>query len=260
MALRLLPFRDYSEHEVLNLFAMDTTLTAGQANSAVNLEAGSADQSTYADAGVFVKVKNGTLNTASSDFDPIDADSTTHANFLGKTDYPHVGANYYPVNPLTLEATTATTDNCVGLTLRQTAIKDENGEKLNYYPEKKDELYAVLPGETVPVLKRGMVTLTDAAVVGDLRPGSRLILGGGTNAGKASGIASWLDVTAGSTTGVDLSQADVTRVGTVLASGYRDDAAAFAGTGAGTYTTSHVYGGVAFHKGNYVVVDLNVNG
>jgi hypothetical protein len=36
---------------------------------------------------------------------------------------------------------------------------DENMEKLLYYPVKKDEFQAVLPGETVPVVTRGFFTV-----------------------------------------------------------------------------------------------------
>ena len=241
MALRLLPFRDYSEHEVVNLFAYNATTTAGAANTAIDLS-DSTDNSTDCDAGVFVKVNAGQLNSSSTDWDPVDVDSTTHGSYLGKTDFPHVGANYYPTNNLTVTATTAVTDNCVGITLRQTAQKDENGEKLNYNPQKKDELYAVLPGETVPVLKRGIVTLTDAAVIGEPLPGRTIVLAGPAGNGQASGVVG----------------AHASGIGTILASGYRDDAAAFAGTGSASFNTTHVYGGNAFHKGNYYIVDLNV--
>lgn len=254
MALRLLPFRDYSEHEVVNLFAYNSTTTAGAANTAIDLSS-STDNSTDCDAGVFVKVNVGTLNTSSTDWDPVDVDNTTHGSYLGKTDFPHVGANYYPQNNLTVTATTAITDNCVGITMRQTAQKDENGEKLNYNPQKKDELYAVLPGETVPVLKRGIVTLTDSAIIGEPLPGRSLVLAGAAGNGQASGITSAGYQATGQGAGVELGQY---KIGTVLASGYRDDAAAFAGTGAGNFNTTHVYGGNAFHKGNYFIVDLNV--
>lgn len=259
MALRLLPFRDYSEHEVVNLFAYNSNLSASNADCAIDLSQ-TDDRSTNCDAGVFVKVNGaagGALNSSSTDWDPVDVDANNHGSYLGKTDFPHVGANYYPENSLTVTATTDVTDNCIGITLRQTAQKDENGEKLNYNPQKKDELYAVLPGETVPVLKRGLVTLTDAAVIGAPLPGRSLVLAGAAGNGQASGITPAEYAGTGTTAvlGVELGQY---KIGTVLASGYRDDAAAFAGTGAGAFNTTHVYGNTAFHKGNYFIVDLNV--
>ena len=257
MALRLLPFRDYSEHEVVNLFAYDSNLTAGNDNCAIDLSNGG-DESTNCDAGVFVKVNAGVLNAAGTDWDPVDVDTNSHGSYLGKTDFPHVGANYYPENKLTVTATTAVTDNCVGITLRQTAQKDENGEKLNYNPQKKDELYAVLPGETVPVLKRGIVTLTDSAIIGsNNNHGNSIVLAGAAGNGQASGITAAEYAGTGTTAvlGVELGQY---KIGSILAKGYRDDAAAFAGTGAASFNTTHVYGNTAFHKGDYYIVDLNV--
>ena len=54
-------------------------------------------------------------------------------------------------------------DEAIGITLRQTVAYDENGENLLRYPVKKDELQAVGPGETVPVLTRGLVLLNKDA-------------------------------------------------------------------------------------------------
>ena len=75
MALRLYPFRQYSEQDVVNLFASDTADTSPSTNG-------------NGSAGVFVKVSAGNL-----DNDPI-----TYATngYLGKTDYPFVGAAQYP--------------------------------------------------------------------------------------------------------------------------------------------------------------------
>lgn len=52
----------------------------------------------------------------------------------------------------------------MGITLRQTLTHDENGEKLLYYREKKDELHCVFPGEAVPVATDGWFTFTADAV------------------------------------------------------------------------------------------------
>ena len=51
----------------------------------------------------------------------------------------------------------------MGITLRETLAYDENGEKLLYYKQKLDEAQAVLPGQTVPVLTRGLVLLSSTA-------------------------------------------------------------------------------------------------
>lgn len=231
MALRLLPFRDYDEHEVVNLYAL-----AGQLGDFVRLD--DADKrSTGADNGVFVKIHNGSLGPAGRD--PIDVTSDSYGSYLGAKDFPHVGRNTYPANTLTVTGVATSGDSCLGVTLRQTAIYDENGEKLQYNPIKKDELYAVLPGETVPVLSRGMVTLTDAAIGGDPRPGDSLVPAADGKATKAANNEA----------------ANI--IGTVLASGFRDDAAAFAHTGNGTFKGENSYGNYGYMSGKYYVIKLD---
>ena len=135
MAIRLLPFRQYSEHEVVNLF------------SSLNANATLATAGT-ADAGVFVKVTNGNAN---------DPTEYITSDYLGKTDYPFVGRDQYPQVPLKVDAG-ASGDMILGVTLLQTALRDENDEKLLYYPQKALENQAVLSGQAVPVLTRGILT------------------------------------------------------------------------------------------------------
>ena len=152
MAIRLLPFRQYSEHEVVNLFS---SLAANDKLS----------DSGNGDAGVFVKVTNGNAN---------DPTEYITSSYLGKTDYPFVGRDQYPQVPLKVDAG-ASGDMILGVTLNQTALHDENGEKLLYYPQKALENQAVLSGQAVPVLTRGILTLdvptafnqTSDAVVGN---------------------------------------------------------------------------------------------
>ena len=143
MTLRILPFRQYDENDVVNLFA----LAPGKENdSTTESDAGDGD------AGVFVTVASGNFGK-----DPIEY---TTNSYLGKTDYPFVGRNQYP--SVTLKCTPAVADGPppLGLTLLQTAKNDENGEKLLYNPQKRAELQAVLPGQAVPILTKGIVTLT----------------------------------------------------------------------------------------------------
>jgi hypothetical protein len=68
-------------------------------------------------------------------------------------------------------------DVAVGITLRETLAYDENGEKLLYYKQKLDEAQAVLPGQTVPVLTRGLVLLDSNAVTGNPGVGVQLEVG-----------------------------------------------------------------------------------
>lgn len=149
MALRLLPFRQYVEQDVINLYSLDTDgLTAALGNPAT--DGGNA-------AGTLVEITEG-------DFDK--GIEYTSDSYLGKTDYPHIGGNGYPkVTGMQVKPHDGT-GAALGFTLRQTLTHDENGEKLLYYRQKMIELQAVLPGEVVPVLTRGVLTLSADALDG----------------------------------------------------------------------------------------------
>lgn len=155
--LRLLPFRQYNEHDVVNMFALQ---------GADVLESTTGDGK--GSNGVFVKITDGNL----------DQDVITYGSndYLGKTDYPFVGADMYPTNPLEIAAA-ASGEIPLGLTLNQTAKVDENGEKLIYNTTKKEELQAVLPGQSVPVATKGIFTLSTNGIEGG--SASAFTLGGG---------------------------------------------------------------------------------
>ena len=154
MAKRILPYRDYSEHDVVNLFALDTDgLTLADCT-----EAGSGDW----DSGVVVKVKAGTLpGDVPSKLDSASGDKLR--DYLGASfGSAHIGYNAYPSNGMTVEPADSG-DVALGITLRETLAFDENGEKMLYYKQKLDEAQGVLPGQTVPVLTRGLVLLAASA-------------------------------------------------------------------------------------------------
>ena len=170
MSLRLYPFRQYSDIDVINMFANstcdDNPFTNGNGS-----------------AGVFVKVNAGNL-----DLDPIQYTATDITNTLGKSDYPFLGAVQYPAVPLQFTAATAGVP-VLGMTLNQTLATDENGERLLYNPVKRAELQAVLTGQAVPVATRGIFTLADTAidwVDANMVVNSHLIIS--ANAGKVSGL------------------------------------------------------------------------
>jgi hypothetical protein len=188
MALRTLPFRQYNETDVINMFAMGT----GFINESVT-------DSGNGDAGVFVTVESGNLN-----IDTIVYDSA-YDTYLGKTNYPNVGVNQYPRVSLSLKPATSG-DALIGMTLRQTAKFDENGEKLLYYPQKAEELMCMLPGQSVPVVKRGVFTLAASAFAGSVVPGV------GSGIKLPSGVS-------GKVTGC--TNADANKIGSVLATGSR---------------------------------------
>lgn len=158
MAKRILPYRDYSEHDVVNMFSLSTSGVTDGFQSWT--EAGSGKW----DSGVVVKVSAGA--TLPGD---LPSGLSEHASgeelrkYLGASQTSaHIGYNAYPYNGMTVEPAGAS-DVALGITLRETLAYDENGEKLLYYKQKLDEAQAVLPGQTVPVLTRGLVLLSASA-------------------------------------------------------------------------------------------------
>lgn len=204
MANRLLPFRQYNEHDVVNLFSLDT--------SALTLTNMTHESNGAWDAGVIVTISNGNMT------EPTTVAPAQLQNYLGKTDYPFVGGNNYMEVPLKVDVADGANDTPLGVTLRQTIAYDENGEKLLYYKQKLLELQGVLPGEAVPVLTKGIITVGESGVAGAPLAGDPIYLGAGANVGKFS------------------TNAANARVGTVLAVGDRADVGTspdyFAGTGA----------------------------
>lgn len=238
MAIRLLPFRDYDEHDVVNLYRMD-----GSKGDFIDLSNAGRRSTAKGDAGVFVKVKNGNLGGNPGDtWDPIDLSTASKDSLLGKSDYPNVGRNVYPQASLTVEAvdpTVGTAQPVLGVTLRQTVERDELGENLLYNPVKKDELFGVYPGEAVPVLSKGMITLTDQAFDGAPSVGDALF---------PSPAAGTLGCVSGAAYGSIPAGANV--VGTVLASGMRDD-------NTGSLGGTNVFNNPGYQSGAYYIVKID---
>lgn len=191
MATRLEPYRDYSEHDVINLFSLEV-------GDAEDLAGWQPAESGKFDAGVIVAVSNGKLPGDLPGFsDQTSAGAnTTLRKYLGNSGQPHVGFNAYPVVETTVKpAETGTTNKAIGITLRQTLAYDENDENLLRYPLKKDELQAVLPGQAVPILTRGLVLLNSDAVVS--KTGSLVNVGTELAVGTAAGATTSNPSTAG---------------------------------------------------------------
>ena len=141
---RLLPFRQYDENDVVNFYSFEGE--TGQAGSVV-------------------KIKSANLST-----DPVEyttrADSDSFLNTLG-------GAlSLYPTVPYKVEKATDTGVGvkCLGLMLRDVRNKDENGQNLLYYPQKKEELQCVVSGEAVPVATKGIFTLNTNGLTNGVAP------------------------------------------------------------------------------------------
>lgn len=214
MGKRLLPFRQYNEHDVVNMFALNTgVLTTTQ----------SITETHSGDAGVFVKISNGNL----------DADPVTYGNnsYLGKTNYPFVGSNQYPTVSLTITPAASGDIRPLGITLWETALYDENGQKLLYYPQKAAENQVLLPGQSVPVATKGIFTITDVAYsnTANWSVGNPFVLS--AVAGKVSGVAPAYQQGAGAAV-----------IGTILATGTRGNNGATIGD---------------LYSGSYSVIKLN---
>ena len=221
MALRILPFRQYSDHDVVNLYSV----IASDVNTATT-------DSGAGDAGLFVKVADGNF-----DADPITYQTNS---YLGDTSYPFLGTTeMYPEVNLKITGA-ADEDHCIGMTLFQTAKNDENGEKLLYNPQKQEELQAMLPGQAVPIATNGIFTLSSSAFDGPLTsyaPGNRIKLS--SNAGKITGFTT---VSATTITTGDLVDEDKV-FGHVLGTGTR----------ANEGNTTDQF------SGNYIVISFDCN-
>jgi hypothetical protein len=154
MAKRILPYRDYSEHDVVNLFALDVTgktLSSFKSNGTGDF-----------DAGVVVSVSAGALPGEVSELRATSPDNLRDylgASFSGA----HIGFNGYPANTGMTVAPADGTGRALGITLRETLAFDENGEKMISYKQKLDEAQGVLPGQSVPILTKGLILLSASA-------------------------------------------------------------------------------------------------
>ena len=166
---RLLPFRDTDQHNVVNMFALSDEFV----NYALS-------DNGFGDEGVFVTI-------ASGDFNQDTPVVYGNSSYVGKNDYAHVFQSNWPTNPLKVAPAKSGDGKAVlGITLYQTARYDENGEKLLTYSQKKVEHMAVLPGQSVPVLRRGRITLSSKAIDGTLGLNSGIKIG---SSGKVTGCA-----------------------------------------------------------------------
>jgi hypothetical protein len=138
----LAPFRQYDENEVVNLFSLNVT---GQ-------------------NGMFVSYVTGNQNPDNADGYTTLAVGASYTNIVS-TRY----VNSRQVRPA---AAGDTVWQVAGVTLHTTAEFDENGNKLILQPS--DAVYErgyVLSGQSVPILRRGLVTLVMSQVDGIPLPG-----------------------------------------------------------------------------------------
>ena len=136
---RLMPFRDYSEHDVINLFAFgDRSVTLGT--------------STVVYAGSAVKVQTGWSNT--NELELLGDVGAAYANTVSER---------YGVTADVQYTEGGADEAALGLTLYDVREFDENGEALKFNPRKQDELQAVLSGQAVPIATRGVFLMATGA-------------------------------------------------------------------------------------------------
>ena len=144
-----MPYRSVDEHEVINGLFSSTTANA------THLTAGDGD------AGVFVRITVGNLN-----LDPLVYESNQAV--LGMTNFPDVGRNFIPTVPNKFD--TATTGaRCIGVTLAQTALADENGVTFYNDPRKAEANGIVPSGGAVPVIGVVVGGVHSRQLLADLR-------------------------------------------------------------------------------------------
>ncbi len=121
----LKPFRDFDEHDVINLFTMSGNDSANK--------------------GTFVKIQSGWTN------DDFDRNPSSAGNWAA---YQNTVSMRYGVRAQVVAC--ATGDAAIGMTLYDMRERDENGELLIYNPRKAGEMQAIMSGQAVPIVTRGI--------------------------------------------------------------------------------------------------------
>ena len=161
MAIDIKPLRQYSEHDVVNLFAYGGVI-ATTAGSKVK-------------KGSVVKITgNGWKNTD----DVVELLGSVGASYDGT-----VSQRYGVPAKINL---CQSGDTPLGLLLNSVAEVDENGELLKFNPRKAAEMQVAVSGQAVPVLTKGIVLYSGALTEGSVAAGVSVYA---TNAGELSTTA-----------------------------------------------------------------------
>jgi len=134
----LKPFRDFSQHDVINLFAYDGTATAG----------------------TLVKINTNWKDVYGEGL------SLSNLSNIGNT----FSSSFVPVGKVS--KTTSYTDAPLGILLKNVIETDENGTPLIWEPQLLAERDAVLPQQAVPILTKGIVLINDIDATNTAAPGS----------------------------------------------------------------------------------------
>jgi len=127
----LRPFRDYDEHNVINLFAYSGSLP----------------------------VKKGTIVKIVPSSEGHEGwKATDELQLLGDVgaSYTNTVSERYGVAAKVTDAVNTDEDNAIGMLLYDVKETDENGEKLVFNPRKAAEMSVALSGQAVPVVTQGI--------------------------------------------------------------------------------------------------------
>lgn len=148
MAHNLRPFRDYSEHDVINLFALKGANTNGIiANKGTVVKI---------DGVGFAPIVVGPGGTGSLGSNPVDMAGDVGAHF------DNIVSERYAVSAKVVAGTWQ--NKAVGITLMDVRETDENGEKLVYNPRKASEMNVIVSGQATPVLTKGTVLYSGSEI------------------------------------------------------------------------------------------------
>lgn len=198
MAKRLLPYRNVNEKDIVNCYALDDVYVNNSTTG-----------SSFGDDGVFV-----TVSAANFDLDPI---SFSADSYQGNTNYPAVGYNQRPSVAAKIKPAVSGDVRALGITLKETALYDENGEYLSRHGIKRTELDVCLKGTAVPVATRGEFMVSYRAVDGTLTVGNGFKLS--ATSGKITGCTN----------------TDTAYLGPVMGSGSRGIGGTYADSQSGVY-------------------------
>jgi hypothetical protein len=125
----LKPFRDYDEHDVINLFAF----SGASANK-----------------GTLVVAQGQGVNL-------LDATSLDNLSSFGNT----LSSQFNVPWTVAPAAAASTKSQVVGMLLKDVRTVDENGERLIFNPRKAAEMDVIISGQAAPILTKGIVLVKD---------------------------------------------------------------------------------------------------
>jgi hypothetical protein len=152
--MQIKPFRAYDENDVLNIYSLAEA--SGNAGDLVQYQS---------------------LNP--SDWDGYDMNNNL-------APFPGMSIPLYVNKAKVAQSTSGSTTNVLGMAIWNTRQSDPLGRPLIYTPDRYMELHVVTSGQTLPVLKRGMVFVS--GYEGTANAGSGIAAGdGGLGAWKVVG-------------------------------------------------------------------------